>query len=214
MRFISRIVLGFVLSALAAGTAGQMENEKNLSAIISVVIFMAWSIFGWPKGKRKAEAKTETPNPNGANFVLDGVSDVLEVFDTKVAITSKRTASAILVRGLRGTKSIPYTSITAVQLRKADPINGYIQFSILGGAESNGGVIAAISDENTCFFLERNNTLAAQIRDYVETKILKQVPVVATTNIADQIAELAKLNKQGILSDVEFVTAKKQMLKL
>ncbi|WP_371354944.1 DUF4429 domain-containing protein, partial [Salmonella sp. M175] len=81
---------------------------------------------------------------------LDGVNDTLEAFADKVTITPKRNAASILIRGMKGSKSIPYTSITAIQFREANPINGYIQFSILGGVESGGGFMAAIGDENSC----------------------------------------------------------------
>ncbi|MFZ8458438.1 hypothetical protein ACO1MZ_14270, partial [Staphylococcus aureus] len=85
--------------------------------------------------------------------------------------TPKRNAASILIRGMKGSKSIPYTSITAIQFREANPINGYIQFSILGGVESGGGFMAAIGDENSCFFVEKSNTLAREIKDYIESRM-------------------------------------------
>ena len=146
--------------------------------------------------------------------MLDGVNDILEVFAEKVTITPKRNASSILIRGMKGSKTIPFPSITAIQFREANPINGYIQFSILGGLESKGGVIAAIGDENSCFFTDKNNALARQIKDYIETQIFaaKTPGQAAPANLSDELHKLAKLNADGVLTDDEFQSAKKRLI--
>src|SRR5262245_10728709 len=66
-------------------------------------------------------------------YTMQGVQDLLEVYPDKVTITPKGILG-FLNKGLR-TKSIPFTSITAIRFRKADLASGYLQFTILGGVE-------------------------------------------------------------------------------
>ena len=186
--------------------------------------YMPIIAFGFPvalwfvlRRKKNVAAPKETVslvNANGALYMLDGVNDILEVFAEKVTITPKRNASSILIRGMKGSKTIPFPSITAIQFREANPINGYIQFSILGGLESKGGVIAAIGDENSCFFTDKNNALARQIKDYIETQIFaaKTPGQAAPANLSDELHKLAKLNADGVLTDDEFQSAKKRLI--
>lgn len=220
MNVVCRIFLGVLLSILVSGIINKVNGNEILGALLSLIALFGWIFFGFPKSKPKTIQtsvvnKVDIPNPNGANFVLDGIHDTLEIFDTKLTITPKAGATAILVRGLKGTKSIPYSSITAVQFRKANPINGYIQFSILGGKESGGGVIDAISDENSCFFSQHNNDLAEQIKNYIEEKMAR--PSIATPaaakSIGEELSHLSELNKNGVLTDEEFIAAKEKLLR-
>lgn len=218
MVIFSRVILGFVISIISSVILNNLLPDAEWIPIVSTIVMIAWWIFGWPKRKsvlasEKEEAVVDVPNPNGALYVLDSFHDVLEVFDFNVTITPKKTATAMFVRGLKGTKSIPYSSITAVQFRKANPMNGYIQFSMLGGNEAKGGVIDAISDENTVFFVEKHNQLAVQIRDYIEGKIFKQAITVPQDGLADQLTKLAELNSKGMLTDSEFAAAKEKIFK-
>src|SRR6266516_2818086 len=61
---------------------------------------------------------------------------------------------------LRGDKTIPYSSIMAVQLKKAGMMAGYLQLSIAGGPESKAGLRAAMADENTISFGSRKRNAA------------------------------------------------------
>ncbi len=153
--------------------------------------------------------------PGGPAYLLNSVNDVLEVFDDRVIITPKKTTAAFLTKGLSGSKTIFYSSITAIQFRKANPINGYIQFTIQGGIESTGGAFAAITDENTCFFVERHNDLALKIKNYIESKIREsKMPqkAISALSLPEEIQKLSALNQQGLLSDDEFKTAKKRLI--
>jgi hypothetical protein len=78
---------------------------------------------------------------------------VIEIFEDKLVIQRKG-ALAFLAHGLSGEKSIPFSSITAVQFKKAGFTNGYIQLSVAGGVES--GVWDATTDENTVMFTSAN----------------------------------------------------------
>jgi uncharacterized protein DUF4429/putative oligomerization/nucleic acid binding protein len=157
--------------------------------------------------------------PNGlgaAIFSMQGVQDTLEVFEDTVTITPKGILG-FLNKGLKGTKTIPFASITATQFKEAGAVfSGYIQFSIPGGNESRGGVFSATKDENTFMFAQqKNNELARKIKEHIESRLreLRTKPIVhPANNLADELRKLATMRDQGILSDSEFANAKKKLL--
>jgi len=147
---------------------------------------------------------------------MQGVQDLLEVFEDKVTIAPKGMLG-FLNKGLKGTKTIPFASISAIQFREAGPIvSGYMQFTIPGGNESRSGVFSAANDENTFMFAgKKYNELALEIKGYIESKVRElRTPhyVPAVTNLSDELQKLAKLREQGILSDEEFHAAKKKLI--
>lgn len=78
-----------------------------------------------------------------------------------------------MTRGLQGEKKIPYRNITSVQFKPAAGLtNGYIQFSILGSAESKRGIQSAVHDENSIMFTKDFSREAEYVRKFVEDKIL------------------------------------------
>ena len=123
-------------------------------------------------------------------YRMRGVQDLLEVFEDRVAITPQGFLG-FLNKGLKGTKTIPYASITAIQFRKAGPIvSGYLQFTLGGGLESRGGVLAATKDENTFMFGKTsvfhkndkpNNEIALAIKNHIEAKVMERPPPTAAS---------------------------------
>ena len=148
---------------------------------------------------------------------MKGVQDQLEVFEDKVTITPKGILG-FMNKGLKGTKTIPFSSISAIQFKEAGAVfSGYLQFTIPGGNESKGGVFSAASDENTFMFAEKkNNALAIQIKEYIETKVQelhsrRNTQSQSATSLSDEIQKLASLRDSGVLSDQEFQTAKSRL---
>lgn len=210
------ILLKLLVGFFVIGLMIQVFKEHGIPQAMLIPVVIALYFIMRKKPSPKDIRRPILPlSPDGI-YILDGVNDVLEVFEDKITLTAKKDAGSVLIRGLKGSKSIPYTSITAIQFRKADPINGYIQFSLMGAVESGGGVIAAISDENTCFFVEWNNDLAERIRDYIELRMREirapQIAQPATASISDEIKKLSELRGQGIVSDAEFEAAKKKLI--
>lgn len=154
-----------------------------------------------------------------AIYTMKGVQDTLEVFKDKITIKPKGVLG-MLNKGMKGTKEIPFRSITAVQFKEAGTVwSGYIQFTIPGGNESKGGIFAATKDENTFMFAhKKNNALATEIKEFIDGEITKihapqavQVAV-PTTDLADEIKKLSALKDQGILSEEEFRAAKMKLI--
>lgn len=231
---LSAVLAGFIMHA---GTQGENVAKGD------IIVFLLMSALIYPaiyyyRHKRIKKDGTEKPNTSNtgshkatgvqttaaqtkasnseALFTLDAVNDTLEVFEKKVVITPKKNLSSVAIRGMKGSKSIPYATILAIQFREANPINGYLQFTLQGAIESGGGIINAISDENTVFFTKRDNELAEQIRDYIEEMILNRTDdsssTTKVTSLADELAKLSKLHEDGALSKEEFDKAKAAMM--
>ena len=155
-------------------------------------------------------------------YRVRSVGGELLVFEDKLTITSKGLLG-LAIKGLKGTKTIPFNAITAVQHRKATWVaKGYLQFTIPGGNESRRGFFAAVADENSFMYRSSENRLIDEIKEYVERRMrelrnprLVSAPAAAPVpprNVADELIRLSQLNKQGILTDDEFDKAKQRLL--
>lgn len=123
-----------------------------------------------------------------------------------------------LNHGFKGDKTIQIRNISAVQLKKPGMSNGYIQFTLIGGNESKGGVFSAASDENTVMFTKKFWDQMQMVKTFVEDRLSEyNQPAAATVNSvteADQILAYKNLLDQGIINEVEFELKKKQILGL
>lgn len=109
------------------------------------------------------------------------------------------------------------TSITSVQFRPATMLtNGYIQFGILGGNESRGGIHDAVNDENSVIFTPKSQAVADQIKSFVEQKIANRqtggTVIQQTTSAADELKKFKELLDSGVITQEEFDAKKKQLL--
>lgn len=152
-------------------------------------------------------------------FTMQGVSGLLEVYADKLCITPKG-ALGFLTQGLKGTKTIPFYSITAIQFKESGIGSGYIQFTIPGGNESKSGLFAAAADENSFMFAGDNDT-AREIKEYIEMRIyeLRSPPSASnaqpperTYGLADELEKLSSLKEKGLLTEDEFIAAKKRLI--
>ncbi len=112
---------------------------------------------------------------------------------------------------IRGDKTIPYTSIVAVQLKKAGMLAGYIQFTLSGGSDAKGGVFQSARDENSINFHRHsgNNEKFAELKALVEERIGGQSRV---SSSLDDLEKLAGLRDKGIITEEEFQNKKAQLL--
>ena len=146
-------------------------------------------------------------------YRAEGVSGILEVFEDRLEIKRSGLLS-LITHGLQGTKTIPFRSITAIQFKEAGMMSGYLQFTLVGGRESTGGVLAAAEDENS-FMFRGQNKLMKDIKDYIEQqRTIAHAPVATASSgsIADEIAKLKSLHDEGVLTAVEFEKAKARLL--
>ncbi len=128
-----------------------------------------------PNGKCKACGQVylgaTAPVDSNAIYTMKGVQDVLAVFEDKVTITPHG-VWGFLNKGIKGTKEIPFVSIVAIQFKEAGAVfSGYLQFTIPGGNEITGGILAAMADENTFAFAPKDNSLAKEIKEYIDLAV-------------------------------------------
>jgi len=143
-----------------------------------------------------------------------GYNGNLILTDTGVII--KRGIKGFLLGGmmLRGDKTIPYSSIVAVQLKKAGMAAGYIQLTLAGGSEAKSGLFQSTMDENSINFypLGKNNEMFTEAKELIEQKIHQVKSGYSAMSSADELEKFAKLRDKGIISEEEFQAKKKKLL--
>jgi len=114
-----------------------------------------------------------------------------------------------LYHGFKGDKRLPYSSITSVQYREAGSwLAGYLQLNIKGATEWQGAVG---QDENAIQF-DKGSDDFGPLRDFINARIAAGAGGTAPASVADELAKLADLRDQGILTDDEFAAQKARLL--
>ena len=136
----------------------------------------------------------------------------------KLTITPKGVLG-FMAKGLKGTKTIPFASITAIQHKRGGFTNGYLQFTLPGGNESRGGVFSAAGDEDTLMYSKATESRVDAAKAFIEERMnaLKKLsPSQPSTGrgLVDELARLGELRQQGLLSDEESTAAKRRLLQL
>lgn len=143
---------------------------------------------------------------------------LIKVTDNAITLTRKGFVN-LVNQGLKGDKTIPLRSITAVQLKKPGMTNGYIQFGLLGGNESKGGVFAATQDENTIMFAKKHYNDMVELKEYIESVIFSSnvgttiINTPTEKTIPEQLKEFKELLDMEIITQDEFDLKKKELLK-
>lgn len=137
-------------------------------------------------------------------------------FDGQFVTIARETLSQRLQFG-RGEKRIPVRSIAAVQLKPpATFTNGFIQFTIAGGIESNsrkgGRTLVAVQDENSVVFTKAQASDFEALRTEIEAAIAMSAPTSPAPDLASQLQQLATLRDQGILTEEELQAKKADIL--
>lgn len=148
---------------------------------------------------------------------VEGSNGSVEVVGNSLTIRRKGIAN-VITQGLQGDKTIPLTSITAVQFRSAGSMMaGMIQFTLMGGREFRGGMLEATKDENAVLFDNTQEPAFRALRDHVQAVISggggrtqqQQIPVVS---VGEELTKLADLLDRGVLTLDEFNEAKARTL--
>lgn len=148
-------------------------------------------------------------------FKLHCVQDEFVVYEDKIAITPLGMFGA-LNKGAKGTKTIPISSITSIQIKKPGMPSGYIQFSLPGGIENRNGIHDALKDENSVVFAQPHFETMLKIKEYIEGQISFAKSGGARSSpqpsLSEELQKLASLRDAGVLSEDEFASAKKRLL--
>jgi hypothetical protein len=147
--------------------------------------------------------------------VAKGVGGAIYLYENRIKIERKG-ALAFVSHGLKGDKEIFLDQISAVQYRRAGWVNGYIQFTLIGGQEAKGGLLEAGGDENTVVFNVWQQKDFEELKGLIDKKLAeiraKKNVVEAKKSPLEELEILAKLRKDGILSEEEFEEKKKRIL--
>jgi hypothetical protein len=145
---------------------------------------------------------------------LDYNSNELELTDTSVVIRNRGALNA-MAAGISGEREIGIGSITGVQLKLGGFLPGYIRFSYAGDRPFAGGLYAAAQDPDVFMFNKSGNDQVLALKKLLDEKMraLKSHPLPPQTfSLADEIAKLAKLKDEELLTGAEFDAAKKRLL--
>jgi len=144
---------------------------------------------------------------------FNGYNGTIILTDTGVII--KRGVKGFLLGGgmLRGDKTIPYSSIVAIQLKKAGLVAGYLQLTLKGGSEAKSGLFQSTTDENTINFHSGKNKIFEEAKRLIEKRINLGETSAKSSNL-DELEKLAELKEKGIISEEEFNAKKKSILGL
>lgn len=142
---------------------------------------------------------------------LQGKSLTLE--DKAVRIVKKRKLFSS-----KREKTFPIRNISSVEVKKPGLATaGYIQLSIAGGQSLNssykltGGTFDAAQDENSVVFTgSKSYEAALEIKSYIES--YSEVISAKETSEADELIKFKKLLDDGVISQEEFETKKKQLI--
>jgi hypothetical protein len=136
------------------------------------------------------------------------VGSDIEVFEDKLIHTPKGMLGAMKLMG--GAKSIPFASITSVAYTPAGIAKGgKLQFTVVGSTV----LLENVFQYRGGFGCKKDNALIEKIKDHIEARMgPKSAPGKEGAGLADEIAKLAQLRDDGILSEEEFTKAKQQLL--
>jgi len=143
------------------------------------------------------------------HYALSGRTSDLLVDDSGVHIKLK---------GLRrGEKTIPFSQVVAVSIKKPSfASGGYIFFQTIGsrGSSRFNSVVDIATDENAIFFGGKENfTLAAEIKQSIE-QILSSAPVGSgsASDYTEELKSLKALADEGVITQEEFEEKKHKLL--
>ena len=91
-------------------------------------------------------------------------------------------------------------------------MNGYIQFSFIGGSEAKGGFVQATQDENSVLFRANQQAAVEVLRDELQRRISSETSKSLQTSSMDELEKLAVLRDKGVVSEEEFQQKKKMLL--
>jgi hypothetical protein len=134
-------------------------------------------------------------------------------------LTIGRKGGMAKMTGGSGDKRIPIANVTAVDIKEPGAVNGYITFSILGGSSVPRSINEAQKDQNSVVFTRNHTAQFLAMKQLVEEAILDNAtraaqPVVqaAPLDVADQLAKMAALRDQGVITEEEFAAHKAKLL--
>lgn len=118
----------------------------------------------------------------------------------------------------KGKKVILLKNITAVELREKNILNGYIQFTVAGGIERQGSILAAYRDENSVIipfakWNENARLVVEYVRKHISEGVYQNEKIGSNgKDVSTQLLQLLDLREKGVLSPEEFDRLKADLI--
>lgn len=145
----------------------------------------------------------------------------MELHEDKVIIKRQGALAKMSQGFFKGDKSIYISQISAIQVKPGTMLtNGYIEFTLSGGRENTNGLLDATKDENSVIFTKKKNEQVDRMKSILEdlksnsSATTTNTTVVQSSSAADEIKKFKDLLDQGIITEAEFESKKKQLLGL
>lgn len=212
-----RSVVPSLLLSQAKQIVEAVEANSTKAAEEMLNNHKAESIANAEADKTPSEADSKWLEEVASRRLIYSNQDSLELRGDTITIKKRGWANA-LASGMNGARTIQVSTITAIQMKPAGMMMGYILFSYAGSKPFMGGMWEATQDPDAFLFGRDLNGQVAEFKAQVEKKMreLKQ-PAPASPNnslgtLTDELRKLAEFKNQGILSEAEFEAAKKKLL--
>lgn len=155
---------------------------------------------------------------------LKGTNGTIAVYEDRVVIKRKG-LFAYLTQGIKGDSVFFYKNLSGIDFKKPGAFNGYIRFVTAGTApyDSKTGLLAtprSQGDDPNTVILRAINPKIPRLSEELYQFILKKIADVqapssrtsSETSEADEILKFKALLDQGIITQEEFESKKKQLL--
>jgi hypothetical protein len=115
---------------------------------------------------------------------------------------------------LLGTKRVPVSNITTINWKDSGSWTvGFLELNILGEAPPSPMASPNVQNQNRLSFERGEMDQFAALRDWIKNKMGKaSAPTAGVASIADEIAKLAALLDQGVITQSEFDAQKTKLL--
>ena len=194
----------------------ELEQKSNLSKDDKLLSKKTESNVDTKENNEKKDSKP------GVILECDGVGHTVTLFPTKVEISGKKSLTGMLVAG-GSSQIIRIKNITDVEFKEAGGlIRGYIQFRTpSSGNTKQGGMLSGFEvadDPNTVHFTKEENEnflkLKSKIEELLDERESGNMVNSSQLSSADELKKFAELKDQGIISEKEFESKKKELLGL
>jgi len=164
---------------------------------------------------RIAEEDEELAGTSVIIMEARGVNGRIQLLDDRVRILRKGVISLAL-QGIKGDKEIPINQVGAIKFKNAGLTAGYMIFTFLGSQEYKGGLFGELYDENGVAFYPNHQREFEAMKAAIEQKMAEArrpaVQQIQRPSAYDELAKLAALRDQGIVTEQEFQEQKRKLL--